>query len=36
MSHFRASNRDTPYLLPASADDWLPKDHLARFVAISL
>jgi transposase len=25
--------RDTPYLLPPSLDDWLPKDHLARFVA---
>ena len=32
MSHFRQSDRDTPYLLPPSLDDWLPKDHLARFV----
>ena len=22
----------TPYLLPPSVEDWLPKDHLARFV----
>ena len=27
------ADRDTPYLLPPSLDDWLPKDHLARFVA---
>ena len=33
MSHFRPCDRDTPYLLPPSLDDWLPKDHLARFVA---
>lgn len=33
MSHFRACDRDTPYLLPPSLDDWLPRDHLARFVA---
>ena len=33
MSHFRPRDRDTPYLLPPSLDDWLPKDHLARFVA---
>ena len=32
MSHFRQCDRDTPYLLPPSVDDWLPKDHLARFV----
>ena len=32
MSHFRQCDRDTPYLLPPSLDDWLPKDHLARFV----
>lgn len=33
MSHFRPCDRDTPYLLPPSLDDWLPKNHLARFVA---
>ena len=32
MSHFRQCDRDTAYLLPPSVDDWLPKDHLARFV----
>jgi len=32
MSHFRPIDRATPYLLPPSVDDWLPKDHLARFV----
>jgi transposase len=32
MSHFRHCDRDTPYLLPPSVDDGLPKDHLARFV----
>ena len=32
MSHFRQSDRDTEYLLPPSLDDWLPKNHLARFV----
>ncbi len=32
MSHFRPCDRDTPYLLPPSLDDWLPRDHLARFV----
>ncbi|MFT5176501.1 MAG: transposase [Gammaproteobacteria bacterium] len=32
MSHFRTIDRDTPYLLPSSVDEWLPADHLARFV----
>lgn len=32
MSHFRECDRDTPYLLPPSVDDWLPQGHLARFV----
>ena len=32
MSHFRTCDRATPYLLPPSVDDWLPEDHLARFV----
>jgi len=25
-------DRDTPYLLPQSVQDWLPENHLARFV----
>lgn len=25
-------DRETPYLLPPSLQDWLPKGHLARFV----
>ncbi len=29
---FRDADRDTPYLLPPSLDDWLPEGHLARFV----
>jgi len=29
---FRTINRDTPYLLPSSLQDWLPENHLARFV----
>ena len=32
MSPFRQCDRETAYLLPPSVDDWLPKDHLARFV----
>ena len=32
MVAFRPIDRATPYLLPPSVDDWLPKDHLARFV----
>ena len=32
MANFRPIDRATPYLLPPSVDDWLPKDHLARFV----
>ena len=32
MVKFRPIDRSTPYLLPPSVDDWLPKDHLARFV----
>lgn len=30
---FRAFNPDQDMLLPPSLDDWLPTDHLARFVA---
>jgi transposase len=32
MTRFVTVNRDTAYMLPPSVDDWLPKDHLARFV----
>ena len=32
MSNFREFDRDTPFLLPPSLDDWLPAQHLARFV----
>jgi transposase len=30
--NFIPCDRDQPFLLPPSLDDWLPKDHLARFV----
>jgi transposase len=30
---FVTIDRDTPYLLPPSIQDYLPEDHLARFVA---
>ena len=33
MSKFRPFDRETPYLLPPSLDEWLPQKHLARFVA---
>jgi transposase len=32
MSNFRAIDRDTGFLLPPSIDEWLPEQHLARFV----
>jgi transposase len=33
MSHtFRQVDRETLFLLPPSLDDWLPEEHLARFV----
>ena len=32
MANFRAIDRDTGYLLPPSVDEWLPEQHLARFV----
>jgi hypothetical protein len=32
MSNFRSIDRYTAYLLPPSVDDWLPQDHLARFI----
>lgn len=30
---FRTCNLDQPYLLPPSLQEWLPAEHLARFVA---
>ncbi len=30
---FRACSLDQPYLLPPSLQDWLPSNHLARFIA---
>lgn len=32
MANFKLVDRDTSYLLPPSVDEWLPEDHLARFV----
>ncbi len=32
MANFRPIDRATRYLLPPPVDDWLPKEHLARFV----
>ncbi|WP_427501198.1 IS1182 family transposase [Methylomonas sp. MED-D] len=32
MSRFIPVNRHQVYLLPPSVDEWLPEDHLARFV----
>ena len=32
MSRFVTADRDTIYLFPPSVSDWLPEDHLARFV----
>jgi len=29
---FVAADRDTPFLMPPSVQEWLPQDHLARFV----
>lgn len=29
---FRTIDRDTPYLFPPSMQDWLPENHLARFI----
>jgi transposase len=29
---FRSTDRQTPYILPPSIEDWLPENHLARFV----
>jgi len=32
MSRFIPIDRDTPFLMPPSLDEWLEEDHLARFV----
>lgn len=32
MSRFIQVDRDTQYVLPPSVDDWLPENHLARFI----
>jgi len=32
MSNFIVAERKTDYLLPASLEDWLNEDHLARFI----
>ena len=32
MSNFRPVDRETGFLLPPSAEEWLPERHLARFV----
>ena len=32
MNRFIPVDRHTDYLLPPSVDDWLPNDHLARFL----
>ena len=31
--HFRPLDRDTLFLFPPSVQEWLPADHLARFIA---
>jgi hypothetical protein len=33
MGNFINADRETDYLFPPSMQDWLPEDHLARFVA---
>ena len=32
MSDFREIDRETGFLFPPSLDEWLPEQHLARFV----
>jgi len=31
-TRFILINRDTPYILPPCVQDYLPEDHMARFV----
>ena len=33
MANFRPIDRGTGFLLPPSVDEWLPAEHLARFIA---
>jgi transposase len=32
MANFRPIDRDTSFLMPPSVNEWLPKQHLARFI----
>ena len=32
MANFRPFDRDASFEMPASVNDWLPPEHLARFV----
>lgn len=32
MSGFKNIDRETPYLMPPSIQEWLPENHLARFI----
>ncbi len=32
MNNFRPIDRQPPYLLPPSVEDWLPEPYFARFV----
>jgi len=33
MSHYRPYSRCQPFLIPQDLQDWIPNDHLVRFVA---
>jgi transposase len=32
MAIFQTVDRETPYLMPPSIQEWLPKNHMARFI----
>jgi transposase len=32
MINFRPTDRETGFLMPPSVDEWLPEQHLARFI----
>jgi hypothetical protein len=32
MASFRPIDRDTGFLMPPSVNEWLPTQHLARFI----
>ena len=32
MANFRSIDRDTGFLMPPSVNEWLPMQHLARFI----